>query len=296
MKLRKIFAGMSALAIAATMAISASAEEYKAQIMIQTGAWSYRNKIQDETFGDAVSKGDPAVTDWNGKFICWGEDQLAHDWNTIEGNSPITFEDATITGDGTYTVKLLGDLTANSDALNILGVSTNLPRVDTNGEDEDPSLEAQKVVVTVDKATIDGADIEIPGEGKAVLDSETEGQLNIILANQWNDALGKAQLKQIPKESIEITFTVKGLDAYLNGDGEATTDDGAGAATDTTTTGTTDTTATTDNTAAATDNTTTTTTGTGTAATGNTTTGASAGLALAGLALAGAAVVVSKKR
>ena len=295
MKLRKIFAGMSALAIAATMAISASAEEYKAQIMLQTGAYSFRNAIQDDTFGGAATGKGIEGYDYNGKFICWSDD-VATDWNTIEGNSPVTFEDATITGDGTYTVKLLGDLTANSDALNILGVSTNLPRVDTNGEDEDPSLEAQKVVVTVDKATIDGADIEIPGEGKAVLDSETEGQLNIILANQWNDALGKAQLKQIPKESIEITFTVKGLDAYLNGDDEATTDDGAGAATDTTTTGTTDTTATTDNTAAATDNTTTTTTGTGTAATGNTTTGASAGLALAGLALAGAAVVVSKKR
>ena len=47
MKLRKVFAGMSALAIAATMAVTASAETGDTFLMFADGGWAYSNMNDD---------------------------------------------------------------------------------------------------------------------------------------------------------------------------------------------------------------------------------------------------------
>ena len=50
MKLRKIFAGMSALAIAATMSISAAAETGDTFLMVADNGWAYSNMNKDPDF------------------------------------------------------------------------------------------------------------------------------------------------------------------------------------------------------------------------------------------------------
>ncbi len=266
MKLRKIFAGMSALAVAATMAITAAAEEYKGQILIQTDAWSYRNKMQDDTYGGA---GDAAT--WDGKFICW-VDNVATDWNEVTDDTPVAFEDVKIDKDGTYTAKMTGDLTNNCGSLNILGVSTNLPR---SNKDKEATFEDQDIKISDVSVKVDGKDFTIPGDGKAILDADTPDFINILVGNQWNGALG--QFEACPAKSIEITFTVTGLDAPASTDPEPSKDPAP----------TTDPEPSKDP-APSTDP--------APATPAATPTGASAGLALAGLALAGAAIVVSKRK
>lgn len=215
MKLKKLFASLAAstlvfTALASTAMTASAATEYDAQILIQTSSWSYRNAIQDDTYGNA---GDG---DWAGKLIAWRKDaddkDEAYDYG---GENGITMEDVKITGNGEYSIKLNGDMTQNCESFNILGVSTNIPRTSEEG------LDAQDIVISDIKVLIDGAEATIPGEGAAIIDGDQEDFINFQVANMWNDALGKVGFTPVNTKSIEIKFTVSGI----GGSGDTSKDD-----------------------------------------------------------------------
>lgn len=276
MKLKRILVSTAVAALAVTTvsaAIPASAATtYKAQMIIQTDAWTYRNKMQDTTFGGA---GDG---DWEGKLIAWDSNKVAYDWAE---NSPYTFTDTEITGDGDYSIKFEGDLTSNCGSFNILGISTNVPRESTN--DDKIGLDGQEIQFSNVEVYIDGTKATIPGDGVAILDPDTDNEQNVLVANMWNSALGS--LEVVPTQSIEIKFTISGMgggdttSSTTNSDVDSEDDTTSSTASDDTDTDTTS-----SNTTSSTDNTT------------SSQTGATTGLALVGVALAGAAIAVSRKR
>ncbi|MFT3952468.1 MAG: hypothetical protein QM689_11100 [Oscillospiraceae bacterium] len=187
----------------AVVTAAADQTSFKAQMVIQTNTWTYRNPMQDTTYGKA------GEGDWEGKLIAWNKSNKAYDYGTPNG---ISFTDCVITGNGTYSVKLEGDLTANCTGFNILGVSTNLPREATN--DDELGLADQPIVVSGVKVYIDGKKATIPGKGAAIIDPDTNDFLNIQVANQWNDALGKTTFAPVNTTSIEIKFTISGFENY----------------------------------------------------------------------------------
>ncbi|MBQ6676097.1 MAG: NPXTG-anchored protein [Ruminococcus sp.] len=311
MKISKIFAGMSALAVAATMSLSAFAEggydedgfvQYQVQpdgflqvidtnvtsvTFTVTADWlkackdtsSYWGKGADSEIKD--DDGNVTGTEaWDGFNIQTGNNGIKI--TSVEFSAPVKLH-SELDGDAKTTFEPTGD-----DAIN--GTEGWGP-VFGNWDDyiDSTTLPDEDLTVTVNFEWSDAGAAAGYTAFKPMCANGYEGLYKVQLED------GVTYIKDVPYKDVD---TEENEDGYYvkKGSGEATTDDGTGAGTDTTTTDTTDTTATTDNTAATTDTTTTTTTGTGTAATGNTTTGASAGLALAGLALAGAAVVVSKKR
>ncbi|NLZ45833.1 MAG: hypothetical protein GX896_03990 [Clostridiales bacterium] len=207
MKLKKLFAGFAATALiftgfTSTLMTASAAVEYKAQLLIQTGSWTYRNAMQDDTYGGTKD------ASFDGKLVAWRKDEVTnkdvgYDYGA-ENN--ITMTDAKITGDGDYSIRLDGDLTTNCEEFNILGVSTNMPK-----DVETGALADQKIVVSNVKLLIDGTEQKLPGEGAPIIDPDTKDQINVQVVNQYNDALGKEQFKPVNAKSIEIKFTVTGL-------------------------------------------------------------------------------------
>lgn len=265
MRLRKIFAGMSALAVAATMAVNASAVELAEGI--QEGH-AYLGFADSEWIVTGWGKGDDKI-------------KIAE------------IEDAPeITGDGTYTIKV--DISGGVDVgdTDPYDVTTGVACMGVNlwGEQFiDSEKELPKFTVTVDSFKADGKDIKITGV--PLVNLEDDG-VRFNLYNEWGHAKfdeakttcadpdkGTNAVVDISEigdwSTLEVTFTISGLGAPA-----AETPKTTETPEKTETPETTETPKTTDtpSTPAATP------------------TGASAGLALAGLALAGAAIVVSKRK
>ena len=280
MKLRKIFAGMSALAIASTMAISASA--FNAGLFYQDTAYNYRDgytgKDADGVFPSKVV----GVLGGGGGF-----------------DDTINFTDAEITKDGHYTVSMdktsgtstIGDAAGTewsleANTFNMLGITTDFDGFELVENDDDTvsakctesgkNIEFKNVKVTIGSKSYDADAL--------ALKSDNKDYLTMMIINMYDkpDATNVIGDYTMPAaaDGITVEFDVVGLDADAPAETPKTE---TPAETPKTETPAAETPAAT--TPAATP-----------AATGNTTTGASAGLALAGLALAGAAVVVSKKR
>ena len=238
------------------MATVASAESYNGYLGFQDTVYSFRNHWTEASYGKATSYFD--------KVIVWGgndpesfpeyEDKYDYD---IDGYVfPVNYEDAVITGDGTYTVSMEGfpwDLDGAS-SFNLLFFSTDIP-LDTG-------------------ATITSASVIIDGAVTATYDEplqnpDDKDYVGILLANIWNPDV-ESYADAYPTESLAIEFTVEGLGAAASDDAAADT--------------TTDDAATTDTTAATGDKT--------TPDTGVEGVAAVAGLAI----VAAGAVIVSKKR
>ena len=275
MKLRKIFAGMSALAIASTMAISASA--FNAGLFYQDTAYNYRDgytgKDADGVFPSKVV----GVLGGGGGF-----------------DDTINFTDAEITKDGHYTVSMdktsgtstIGDAAGTewsleANTFNMLGITTDFDGFELVENDDDTvsakctesgkNIEFKNVKVTIGSKSYDADAL--------ALKSDNKDYLTMMIINMYDkpDATNVIGDYTMPAaaDGITVEFDVVGLDA----------DAPAETPTETPTTETPKTETPAAETPAAT------TPAATPAATGNTTTGASAGLALAG-----AAVVVSKKR
>ena len=220
MKMTKVLAVIASAAVAATaMATVASAADYNAYIQFQTTSWSFRNDWTEASYGQA--------TDYFDSYIVWGagdtpeetfpqyEDNFDYD---IAGYVlDATYTDATITGDGTYSVEAKVDWSVTGDStFNSLGVSTNLP--------------AEGVTVSDVKLYVDG--VETLAYDAAVvegLDNNTYLKINVI--NIWNTEC-TAYTGAFPADSIKVEFTVSGLgaasDAPAAGDVEASTDSSKG--------------------------------------------------------------------
>lgn len=197
MKISKVLAaGVAAAAVASTLSVAAAAEDYNAYIGFQTTVYSFRNSWDEGNYG--------MTTDYFDQIIVWGnndpetfpdyEDNFDYD---IAGYVlDATYDDATIDGDGTYTVSATDIDWALDGAtdFNLVFVSTNIP-IDAGA------------VCTEAKIIVDGEVVKTVAD--PVCD-ETQANFNIALANTWNPDIGGYGLAY-PTESLEIEFTITGL-------------------------------------------------------------------------------------
>ena len=196
-KIRMAAAAVAAVVSAAALAVSASA--YNAYIALQTSTYSFRNSWDDAGYGQAT----PYFNGW----VVWGdgdtpeetfpdyEDNFDYDINGYV--LPATYDDAKISGDGTYTVKASGidwALKGEND-FNLVFVSTDIPA-------------NQGVVISDVSVAVDG---EVVKTVDTVAYDESASYIQIFLANVWNSDIGNWGLA-FPSEDVAITFTVSGLD------------------------------------------------------------------------------------
>ena len=212
MKIRNIISALTAGVVAAAgFAMTASAADtYTAAITFQSVTYVFRNTLSQD-----------AVLYWDNDLGEAAE---------FEGAS---FTDATITGDGTYTVEVSG---VNDGGWNMLKLDTTLD-----------STVTPDVAITITGVEVNGEAIDFDAEAAAMV--EDEG--STLVSDQYSayefniSGPVRAQLinvydkvAAIPNEgydSVKITFDVTGLDAASGSDST----DGTGASSDETTTTTT---------------------------------------------------------
>lgn len=192
MKKFRTLSAIAAAAMAVSMIpVSASAEDttYHAYIGVQSASYSFRNAWYEPTYGQGVTGDDGMVyfdqiTGWDGPTA------------VSKGG---VFNDAEITGDGTYTVSVTDFDFGSDESLNLLFISTDIPL--------DSGVTISDVKVTLDgntKYTFD----------EAYLSPDFKDYLEPMCINIWNDDLGKEDGLfgyTMPENSIELTFTVSGL-------------------------------------------------------------------------------------
>lgn len=279
MKLRKIMAGIVATSVAGTMAVAASAQ-YDASVMYADADWY--PSIMDATGHTEGSDG--TVTEW-------------------------TAGTAEVTKDGTYTVSIAdikasavdeetgeetmaavtaeGAMVFNVDIADLgtaLGFGKDCEGYDKNMSAAEKMELAKSKGVNVTDVKItqvkDGETTEVAVDSSKILfgDIEGNGKLRIELYNEYGDTKNDAPLKVSDiyfNEGLNVTFTISGIDAILNG-GSTTPDETDAPATD----------------APATDAPT-----TGDSSKPNSNTGVEGVAAVAGVAVVAAgAVIVAKKR
>ena len=281
MKMKRFIGAAAAMAVAGTLTVGAAAETYNAYIGFQTAPYSFRNSFDDATYGKDVSDGK-----YFNSVIVWGgndpetfpqyEDKFDDDMPGGQAGYvlPATYTDVKIDKDGTYKVGVTDFDWAldGSSAFNLLFVSTDIPFNKDAGEDGESIAKISDCKVIVDgTVTSEVADPVIDTE-----DGKKSGYTKILFANIWNKDL-ESYAGAYPTKSLEIEFTVSGLDAQQPADTDAPADTEAPADTD----------------APATEAPAT----TGDSTKPNTNTGVEGVAAVAGVALlAAGAVVVAKKR
>lgn len=241
MKLRKIMAGIVATSVAGTMAVAASAQ-YDASIMYADADWY--PSIMDAS-GHAEDAASGTVTEW-------------------------TAGTAEVTKDGTYTVSIAdikasavdeetgeetmaavtaeGAMVFNVDIADLakdLGIGVDAEGYDglKTGAEKMEFAKSKGVNVTDVKITQvkDGETTEIAVDSSKVLfgDIEGKGKFRIELYNEYGDTKNDAPLKVSDiyfNEGLNVTFTISGIDAILNG-GSTTPDATDAPATDAPTAG-----------------------------------------------------------
>ncbi len=195
MKVSKILAAVTAAAaVSATLAATASA--YNAYIQWQTTPYSFRNDWTEASYGAATPYFDYAIV--------WGSGDAPEetfpeyadnfDWDINGYTLPVEYTDATVDGDGTYTVAMDGfDWSVDgASAFNTLGVSTDIP---------------------AGAATITSLDIIVDGNVTATIANpavEGDEYIKINAINIWNTDV-PTYSGAYPTDSIAVAFTVEGL-------------------------------------------------------------------------------------
>lgn len=185
MKIRNLIAAASVCAVAAASLVvpAAAADSYTASITFQSVTYIYRNTLNQ-----------PSVLYWDNEL---GEpdDYAGAAWT-----------DATITGDGTYTVELSG---VNDGGWNMLKVETNI--------DMDVTPD---VVLTITDIELDGASVDFDAEAAAMnisaLASDDYSSESFNIANACRAQIINVYdgISAIPNEgydSIKVTFEITGL-------------------------------------------------------------------------------------
>jgi len=189
MKIRNIISAAAACAIAATaFVMPVSAEEtYKAAITWQTASYAFRNTLSQ-----------PNALVWNNDL---GE---AEEYDA-------TFVDATITGNGTYTVELNG--VADEGGWNMLKLDTTIDLAQT-----------PDVVITLTGLELNGAAADFDATAAAMIPAADAGSLasddysaeafSVEKAARFqliNGYDGVAAIENKQYDSIKLTFEVSGL-------------------------------------------------------------------------------------
>lgn len=194
MKKSRIFATLAAAAMAATCMsglTATAATEYNAYLGIQSASFTFRNAWNEGKYGKGQTGDDGLV--YFDTLIGWDDSQP-----NVPFDRGGDFTDAKITGDGTYKVSLTGDFDFGDDeSLNLLFVSTDIP------------LSAGATVSDV-KVIIDGNTKYTFDE--AYLNPDEKEYVNILAINIWNSDIKELFGYVMPNSSVEMEFTIKGLD------------------------------------------------------------------------------------
>lgn len=276
MKLRKIMVGIIATSVAGTMAVAASAQ-YDASIMYADADWY--PSIMDAS-GHAEDAASGTVTEWTA-----GTQEV-----TKDGTYTVSVADikaSAVDEETMAAVTAEGAMVFNVDIADLgtaLGIGKDCEGYDDlkTGAEKMEFAKSKGINVTDVKITQvkDGETTEVAVDSNKILfgDIEGNGKLRIELYNEYGDTKNDAPLKVSDlffNEKLEVTFTISGIDAILNG-GSTTPDETDAPATD----------------APATDAPT-----AGDSTKDNTNTGVEGVAAVAGVAIVAAgAVIVAKKR
>ena len=199
MKIRNIVSAIAACAVAAAALVipSSAADSYVAGITWQSSSYMFRNNIAQS------------------RLLYWDND--LGEAVALEG---ATYTDATITGDGTYTVELNG---VKDGGWNMLKLETNIDL------DATPDIKLEITDVVLNGASVDfDKDVAVMSDGAAT-SSDDYSDWSFSIANTGRIQLINVydNLAAIPNdsyESIKITFTVSGMSAPAASDA---TDTGA---------------------------------------------------------------------
>ncbi len=195
MKVSKILAAVTAAASVATI-VAATASAYNAYIQWQSTPYSFRNDWTEATYGAATPYFDYAIV--------WGSGDAPEetfpeyadnfDWDINGYTLPVTYNDAVVDGDGTYTVSMEGfDWSVDgATAFNTLGVSTDIPAG----------------AATISDVTIIVDGVETATMATAVVEGDEYIKINAI--NIWNTDV-PSYSGAYPTDNVAVKFTVSGL-------------------------------------------------------------------------------------
>ena len=223
MKLRKIMAGIVATSVAGTMAVAASAQ-YDAFVMYASGNW-YPALIADAS-GHFEDPNTGAVTEWTS-----GTAEVTKDGTYTVSLSNIK---GTGTDEETGEEKLLPAACEGAAVFNVdipdlgttLGIGGNSEGFDANMTPAEKMAFAKSKGVNVTDVKIsvvtDGETTEVPVDSSKILfgDIENNGKLRIELYNQFGDTSKDAPFNTSDiffNESLNVTFTITGIDAITGG-------------------------------------------------------------------------------
>ncbi|MBP0983001.1 MAG: NPXTG-anchored protein [Oscillospiraceae bacterium] len=203
MRIRNIVSAIAACAVAAAaLVVPTSAEDsYTAAITFQSSSYMFRDDIAQS------------------QLLVW--DDEIDEAVDVEGAS---YTDATITGDGTYTVELNG---IKDGGWNMLKLETNIDL------DATPDIKLELVDVELNGASVDfDKDAAAMSEGAATKSGGySDWEFNIANTGRIQLINTYDNLAAIPNdsyESVKVTFTVSGMSAA---DASDATDAGSNAAT-----------------------------------------------------------------
>lgn len=203
MRIRNIVSAIAACAVAAAaLVVPTSAEDsYTAAITFQSSSYMFRDDIAQS------------------QLLVW--DDEIDEAVDVEGAS---YTDATITGDGTYTVELNG---IKDGGWNMLKLETNIDL------DATPDIKLELVDVELNGASVDfDKEAASMSEGAATKSGGySDWEFNIANTGRIQLINTYDNLAAIPNdsyESVKVTFTVSGMSAA---DASDATDAGSNAAT-----------------------------------------------------------------
>lgn len=206
MKIRNIISAAAACAVAAAaLVMPTSAEDsYVAGITWQSSSYYFRNNIAQT------------------ELLYWDND--LGEAAPLEG---ATYTDATITGDGTYTVELNG---VNDGGWNMLKLETNIDL------DATPDIKLEITDVELNGTSVDFDKEAASMSDGAATASDDYSDWDFSIANTGRIQLINVydNLAAIPNdtyESVKITFTVSGMSAEAADASDATDAGAADAAT-----------------------------------------------------------------
>ena len=217
MKVSKILAAVTAAAaVGATLVATASA--YNAYIGVQTTPYSFRNSWDDGTYGLGTGYFEDYMVVWGSgdapeeTFPAYADN---FDWDINGYAIPVDYTDATVNGDGTYTVSMDGfDWSIDgASAFNFVIVSTDIPFADFD-PNANPTAFVKSASLVVDgqvTATVENPPIE-GGE-----------YLKINVVNIWNTDC-PAYNGAYPTDDIAVEFTIEGLGGAAEDAGDAAVD------------------------------------------------------------------------
>lgn len=215
MNFKRVMAGALAGSMVAALSVApvfADGTEYHGYFGFQTPKYSFRNACDDESYG-LNGTSNTADIDYS----------VVHAWDADNNlvSAEGSFTDATITGDGTYTVSVSG-LNWGADEFgdkpyNLLFLSTDIP-VDALNSGLEITVDEFKVG---DKAVaLDPAMVLNNWEDVDPEDELTTG-IQVSIQNIWSDNKDIGDYDTSASE-MSITFTVKGLDDYAAATGDTT--------------------------------------------------------------------------